>query len=157
MTQYLEKLLDDPSFAEEIQLRIEHFAPGALVIEEGGMSRNVYLIVKGSVHVQSDVMLDEKNTKDVGIAKLSERDLFGELSMFDDMPHNASVVAQNDCEIAVIDSQALNRYLDSHPEIGYRVMREIVGVLVKRMRSNNVRSNSILGWYLRESGEQAAL
>lgn len=153
MTQYFKELFSDLAFKEQVSWKLELFNPKEVIIQEGGKSRNVYMVISGAVHVSSDIALDKENKRNVGIAKLAENEIFGELSMFDDMPHNASVTAESQCEIAVIESQSLRRFLDQHPDHGYHVMRDIVDLLVKRMRHNNIRSSSILGWYLRESGE----
>jgi CRP-like cAMP-binding protein len=155
MTQYFKELFEDSTFSEQVSCKVERFEPQDIIIKEGEKSRNVYMVVDGAVHVSTDIILDKDNRRNVGIAKLSKNEIFGELSMFDDMPHNASVVAASRCEIAVIDSQELNRFLNEHPKYGYHVMRDIVNLLVKRMRQNNIRSSSILGWYLRESDEDS--
>ncbi len=155
MSRYFKALFDNPLFKKQVSWKIEKFEPTDTIIQEGEKSQNVYMILSGTVNVLHNIAVSTGNGRDVGIAKLTENEVFGELSMFDDMPHNASVVATSNCEIAVINSQALNQFLNQNPEHGYRVVRAIVDMLVGRMRKNNIRTSSVLAWYLRESGEEA--
>lgn len=155
MSQYFKEIFDDPLFKEQVPWRIEKFALNDTIIQEGGMSESVYMVLSGCVDIFHNVAVGSDDGRKVGIAKLAENEIFGELSMFDDMPHNASVVAAGNCEIAVINSQALNQFLDQNTEHGYRVVRTIVDTLVKRMRKNNIRTSSVLAWYLQESGGES--
>ena len=153
MLNNLKELLQDPQFNEEVNWKPYSYGSEQKIINEGENDRNIYLVLKGVVHVSTYIILNENERRGMGIAKLSENDVFGEVSMFDDMPRSANVIAAGDCEIAAIDCASFNEYLRKHPEKGYYVMRNIVEQLVKRMRHNNIRSNSILAWYLLENDE----
>jgi len=63
----------------------------------------------------------------------------------------ASVVAISDCEIAMFDGGALLDYMDSHPDKGYQIMRHLFSSLIERVRMNNIRANTIMGFYKREA------
>ena len=146
MSIYLKELLSTPTFNEQLKCTIEHFEPGERIIGKGQKSQNVYLIVSGYVQVTTDIGSD-KERRDSAIARLNENEIFGELSMFDDLPHDADVVAGEECNIAVIDSRGLMEFLERNPVQGFLVMRDLVWLLVKRMRQNNIRSKSLLSWY----------
>lgn len=156
MKQYINDLLKDPIFNKEVKWKVEEFEPRKKIICEGENDQNVYIVIDGVVHVTTFLVLNENERREMGIAKLYENEIFGEIAMFDNQPRSANVVADTACKIAVIDCLSFNEYLERHPERGYQVMRYIVDLLVKRMRHNNIRSNSILAWYMLENTEPLA-
>ena len=136
MSIYLKELLSTPTFKEQLKCTIEHFEPGHPIIRKGQKSQNVYLIVSGSVQVMTKIGSEKKKKQETAIANLHENEIFGELSMFDDLPHDADVIAGEGCNIAVIDSKGLMEYLEQNPVQGFLVMRDLVWLLVKRMGIN---------------------
>lgn len=151
MSLLFKDLLENPEFKQRVPWNITDYEPQEIILRKGDKGSSVYMVLDGSVLVQTDVVLCNGVTHNAGIAKLVKNEVFGELSMFDDQPHNADIIAETPCMIAKVDSQALKTYLDNNPDKGYYVMLYFIDLLVKRMRSNNVRSNSILAWYLREN------
>lgn len=150
MSHYFRELLDSPAFKKDVPWQIKHFEPEEVIIQEGEKNQYVYLVLEGVVSVKTGIQLLPDDRKNAGIAKLLKNEIFGELSMFDDQVHSATIIAASPCEIAEIDAKALNKFMDSNPDYGYRILRYLVNLLVKRMRHSNIRSNSILAWYLRE-------
>lgn len=146
-------LLDDSLFTREVKWESRKFAAGEKIIHEGGLDKNVYIILAGTVSVRTSIPVQANLARDTGIAKLSEGEVFGELSMFDNEVNSADVVADGEVEVAVFEAATLNRFLQSHTDYGYRVLRYFVELLVKRMRQNNIRASSITAWYLRACTE----
>jgi CRP/FNR family cyclic AMP-dependent transcriptional regulator len=136
-----------------VKWKLVKYEPQQTIIREGENDQNVYIVIDGTVIVTTNIVLDEDERREMGIAKLSRDDIFGEISMFDKQPRSANVIAESACDVAVMDCESFNDFLQEHTDIGYWVMRCIVEQLVNRMRHNNIRSNSILAWYLLETGE----
>jgi CRP-like cAMP-binding protein len=87
-----------------------------------------------------------------GIWEVKTGDIVGELAVFDDRPRAASVVGVTDGEAIAIDGPALCRFLDEHPDLGYRVLLEILTGLVERLRASNQRLETVFAWGLRAHG-----
>ncbi len=150
MESSLLNFLTDPKFSKKLSWKAQRFAAEEEIIKEGKKNRNVYIVMKGKVHVLTDIDIAGAGKRRTGLARLGKGEIFGELSMFDQQPPSANVIAAESCELAVIDSRKLMKFLDSDPKYGYRFLRHIVDLLIHRMRQDNVRSTSILAWYLAE-------
>lgn len=152
MKNALQDLLDHPEFAEgnlwlRRQLDADH-----TVFAEGDVGTEAYLILKGSVRVVGNVDLDEHRMVHPGFSDLSAGQIFGELSLFDGQPRSASVVTLTKCELAVLEGQRLMAFLDAHPELGYPIFKEVIHLLVGRLRRANRRIFSLFAWGLKVRG-----
>lgn len=88
------------------------YKAGEMIVKEGDSSSQLFLIVKGSVKIVKNYQQrDEK-----AIAILSDDQIFGEMSYFDDMPRSASVVAAVDTDILVLDKEHFDMLFQIHPK-----------------------------------------
>lgn len=145
-------LLEEAGVKKNVSYSIKKYKAGDVIVEEGSPGSELFLICKGNVHVVSSLQITPDHQEKKGIAKLSAEDFFGEIGLFSEELRSASVVAVNDCEIAIFDGAALLDFMDANPEKGYPIMRFLFETLVERMRNNNIRANVIMGFYLREAG-----
>ena len=155
MDSTLLNFLADPRISKKLSWKTKRFAADEEIIKEGKKNQKVYIVMKGRVHVITDIDVAGSGKRRTGLARLGKGEIFGELSMFDEQPHSANVIAAESCELAVIDSRKLMKFLESDPQYGYRFLRHIVDLLIHRMRQDNVRSSSILAWYLAEGTASA--
>lgn len=154
MTLKFRDILKDPEFVRTVSSDIRHYRPGEVIVEEDTSSTELYLILKGTADVYAAVDHLGVPGRKAGIAKLAEDDVVGELSaLFEDQPRTASVVASSDCEIAVIDSQSLARFMDEQPAQGYWILKDIFVQVVQRMRQATLRCNAITALYLNDCVE----
>lgn len=152
MPSLLFDLLENPDFVEGVYWQRQRIEANKVIVHEGERGRQVYLILSGQVRVVGSVDLDEHARIRPGFSELSAGDLFGELAAFDDEPRSATVVAVSDVELAVIDGEALLRFLDAHTELGYAITRELISTLVVRLRKANQRVFSLFSWGLKSHG-----
>lgn len=143
------ELFDDPNFVKSVPNAKLKFKPLDIIFKEGDESQDVYLILEGQVQVSSNVGMNLGKFSP-GLARLSNGDIFGELAMFDGEPRSAEVVALTACEIVKFDGPKMISFLDSYPEKGYFVLRDIFMHLVMHMRQNNLRTQTVLQLYLNE-------
>ena len=111
------------------------YEPGAYIVKEGSVGKHMYIILNGEARVQ-------KNGRDgeVELAKLESADSFGEMSLADNEARSASVVADSDCVLVRLSDQIIN----TRPEIGLKVYRNIAKVLSARLRA----ADELLAWRL---------
>jgi CRP-like cAMP-binding protein len=146
------ELLARPDFQRAVEWRRRPFAAGEVIVQEGQHDRSLYLIEEGSADVVCDVWLEDDRHIRPGIWVLGPGDLFGELVLFDQRPRAASVVARTPGRVVAIDAESLQAFLDGHPELGYRVLKELFVLLTERLRRANQRLESVFAWGLRAHG-----
>ena len=151
-TTLIPELLRDPDFQRAVEWRRQPFAAGEVIVKEGQLDRSLYLIEDGSADVVCDVWLEDDRHIRPGIWVLGPGDLFGELVLFDQRPRAASVVARTPGRVVAIDADSLREFLDAHPDVGYRLLKELLALLTERLRRANQRLESVFAWGLRAHG-----
>ena len=147
----LMSLLEKADVTANVPCTIKRYKANEVIVEENSPGSELFLIREGTVHIMSSLQITEDYQEEKGIAKLTVGDFFGEIALFSEDLRSASVIAADDCEIAIVDGPALLEFMESHPEKGYPIMRFLFEALVERMRNNNIRANTIMGFYLRET------
>jgi CRP/FNR family cyclic AMP-dependent transcriptional regulator len=97
------------------------FLPDAVIVRQGQVETGFYLVVSGSVKVM-------RGSNEV--ATLGPGEFFGELTVLDQKPRLASVVAAETTTCLAVASWDLLRLLESKPAIAIALMR----VLADRLR-----------------------
>ena len=152
MKNALYELLDHPGFKEGVIWTRRTIAANETLFAEGDLGTEVYLILQGSVRVVGNVDLDDQRTVHPGFSDLGEGQVFGELPLFDGEPRSATVVTLTNCELAVLEGERLMSFLDAHPELGYPIFKELIHLLVGRLRQANRRIFSLFAWGLKMQG-----
>lgn len=96
--------------------------PGAVLIREGDVGREAFVLMDGDVRV-------ERKGKDLGIRSAPE--LLGEISILEDVPRTATVTAETPVRFFVLTSRAFRNLVKDHPNVELEVLR----TLVKRVLS----------------------
>jgi len=145
-------LLDNPEFKEGKLWQRACQPANTIIFSEGDCSSEIYLVLAGELRVLGKVDLDDQRKIQPGFGELTKGDIFGEMVMFDDFPRSATVVSLTDVELAVINADDLFSFLDSHPDCGYPIMKELLSVVVQRLRKANQRIFSLFAWGLKSRG-----
>jgi len=90
---------------------------GSVIVCQGEIGREVYVVLKGQVLVRRTRWLLIQRE----LARLGPGDLFGEISFLVPAPRTASVVAEGDCEVFRIGAEDLRRLLERRPELAARI------------------------------------
>lgn len=116
----------------EIDKRADEIAvkPGRILAREGERGREFALIVEGKARVERGGKV---------IARLKDGDFFGELSLIDGEPRNATVVAESPMTLIVMTKNAFGELMLSSPSLQRKVM---VG-LIRRLREANKKIASL--------------
>ncbi len=88
----------------------QRFKRGATIIHEGTTGSYAYLIVSGSVEVSKQVGNDK-----LVLSRLVKGNIFGEMSLVDDKPRSATIVALEDTEVRVITRERFETMLEQNP------------------------------------------
>ena len=127
----------DPARLEAIRDRgrILSLAPGQTVVEEGAPSMALLVVVEGELEVFLPKTA-ERFTR-VRLAASGVGDCIGEYSLIDEKPASASVVTTRRTELFAIARDDLLDLLESDPTIGRIVYRNLLVLLVTRLREGN--------------------
>jgi CRP-like cAMP-binding protein len=117
------------------------FKRGEVLVEQGRKCNALYIILVG----RTRVLMTDNNGREVILATLSSGDYVGEMSLIDNEPHSATVVADQEVDVLVLGRDSFLRCLNENMEMAHAVMR----VLVQRLRkaSENISSLALVGVY----------
>jgi CRP-like cAMP-binding protein len=94
---------------------------GEVLVEEGTTGHEFFLIVSGTAAVR------RKGRK---IATLGPGQYFGELALLDRQPRSATVVAETDMDLLVLEQRHFLGLLDTLPSLS----RKLLGAMAARLR-----------------------
>ncbi len=114
---------------------VVHFSAGATIINEGQSVDSLFVLLAG----EALVFLPESDERPAQIDLITKKmhDCFGEYSFIDRQPASASIKAQSDCAVYMITHDALQTYLDKKKKAGFIIFRNLLIVLVERLRADN--------------------
>ncbi|MGP0566250.1 Crp/Fnr family transcriptional regulator [Nitrospina sp. 32_T5] len=104
---------------------IQRYADGDIIVSEGIVSNNAFIIIEGKVNVTKKV-----DKKSVLINTLKAGDVFGEMGLISQTVRSASVVAVGNVTIGVIEKEQFNHLVEKLPDD----VRLVVKALVDRLR-----------------------
>ncbi len=115
-------------------LHIRHYRPAELIFRQNEIGVGMYIILKGKV----DILIENHSAgdEDTGdfITRLEEGDLMGELSLIEENSRRtASARAMNESSLLGFFQPDLKNLLQSHPEIGGRILLRLSQVLGRRL------------------------
>lgn len=98
------------------------YKPGQEIVKEGKAGAGLYLVLDGKVEVRKGRRI---------LATLSNGEFFGEMSLIDEQPRSADVVAVQPTHCFTLSTKVFFTLIRQHPELGLFVLKE----LVKRLRA----------------------
>ncbi len=113
-----------------------------VVINEGETEGHMCMLLQGrlEVHKQDETGHSKK------LSTVRPGKTIGEMSLIDDLPHSATVIAAEDSKLLLITRHNFRNYLDKHPEAGLRLVLKIARLMSLRLR----QTSGILVDYLSE-------
>ncbi len=100
---------------------------GTDIFSEGSEGDCMYIIYSGEIHIH-------KST--ISLARLKEKEVFGELALLDAETRSATATATQDCILFKIDQEPFYELLDTRPEVA----RGFIKILCKRLRKLNEKT-----------------
>lgn len=108
---------------------------GTIIVNEGDVVDRLYILLSGEVQVF--LPRTSQRVAAVNLNRLREDDCFGEYAFIDERPASASVSASTDSELYEIAHDRLHEMLSTHADIGCIVYRNLLRILVERLRASN--------------------
>lgn len=152
----LELIGDGPSFRDRLCLMLaqakcfENFAPkdieilanhmkayrankGVTIFSEGERNSYLCVLVTGKVGVFKE---DEHRVAKL-LTTIVPGKLFGEISLIDDFPYSASIVAETETSVLLMSRESFRKCVELSPVLGVRLLRLIADMLCQRLRSTS--------------------
>ena len=122
---------------------------GNIVLYKGDVGDVIYIILKGKVKV----VLSNPDGKEIILNTLNTGEYFGEMSIFDQLPRSANIVAMEDCEFLVIPQEAIIDLIRKNPQVALKM----ISVMSARLRESNEQINSLAHLDVKGRGAQTLL
>ena len=120
------------SHAKELE---RTYFDGEVVVEEGERSRDMFVIQSGVVRISKRV-----KTREVELARLSQGDFFGEMSLLESLPRDATAKAVGETRLLVVSAGALLVRMRRDPTFAFEMLHRLSG----RLRTLNARLVQVL-------------
>ena len=122
-----------PSISSPSPARCGRVRAGEVIIREGEEGDCLFVLVEGRVRTEKRTPAGDSWT-----VRFHERGgVFGELSLLDRVLRSATVVAEADCTLLVIERERFHEFGDRHPGAGLLVTRRLAERLAARLRRAN--------------------
>ena len=105
------------------------YKSGDTIVDEGTMGVGFYLILDGKAEVRK---------KGKVLASLQKGQFFGEMSLIDEQPRSADVVAVAPTRCWALSSWAFSSIVKTNPEIAMMMLKEVV----KRLRTSQASQSA---------------
>lgn len=109
-------------------------APETIVIEENALGDALYVIAKGEVRITRDANADGKHDANEEIGRLKEGDLFGEMSLIDDLLTSARVTTVTQCRLLKMPRDKFEQLMGSDDKLAVKVFRSFCRTISDRLR-----------------------
>lgn len=100
------------------------FESGDVIVRKGDSGVGFYLVLDGTVEVRADGR---------ALSKLGRGQFFGEMSLVDDQPRSADVVALEPSTCLVLTAWSFKSLISVNPKIALKLMQEFI----RRLRATN--------------------
>lgn len=103
------------------RMRERHYNKGDVIVEQGKMGVGLFIIVNGS----ADVVRARPDGTSFVVDKLGPTQFFGELSLLDEAPRTASVVAQEETTCLALTQLDFIDTLHEDAEMAVEMLKEL--------------------------------
>jgi signal transduction histidine kinase len=117
---------------------------GETIVEEGEQNPLLGLIVEGSVKIAKQVDGQQRTITSIPAGRA-----FGEMSVIDDFPFSASVIAAEPCVVLLFTRADLEAVAAADPHVYFRVLTLLTRVITARLR----RTTDTLAAYLTRTAD----
>lgn len=117
------------------------FKRGQMIVEQGEKSNALFIILAG----RARVLMTDKKLREVILATLHPGAYIGEMSLIDDEPHSASVLAEIQTDVLVLGRVEFTSCLAENLSMAYPLMHGLVQRL--RKADEQIGSLALMGVY----------
>jgi CRP-like cAMP-binding protein len=105
----------------------ESYSKDAILFEKDEEAKCLYILLEGTVK------LVIKNGGSITFSLTEPGDVFGWSSMLENAKYTASGICATDLKVVKIEKGKLIRILKNRPEVGFKVLQRLAGVISRRL------------------------
>ena len=121
---------------------------GQVLFREGDAGEEMFLVRHGTILVSKAVTGRVEQV----LARIGEGDFFGEMSLFGRAPRSATVQADTEVLLLVLDRENLQRLIDMSPRAAAVFFQGLVHVFIERLRASGDLVAEVTRWGLEATG-----
>ena len=115
--------------------RLQLYAAGETLVRQGDRDASLFVIRNGHVRVEKV----RSNASPLRLDAFGPGEIFGEMSLLTGEPRSACVVAESDCEVVVVDKEAMAAVLESDTSL----LEAMSAALEIRLRNSAARMPAV--------------
>ena len=105
----------------------ENYSKDTVLFEKDEQAKCLYILLEGTVY------LVIKNGGSITYHLSDSGDVFGWSSMLENGEYTASGICATDLKVVKIEKDKLNRIFKNRPEVGFKVLQSLAGVISRRL------------------------
>ena len=129
-------------------LRERPLRRGQVLFREGEVGEEMFIVLRGSIVISKPVTGRVEQVLD----RIGPGDFFGEMSLFDRSPRSATIQADSDVTLLVLDREALRRLTEQSPRAAAAFFHALVLVFIQRLRASGNLVAEVTRWGLEATG-----
>ena len=98
---------------------IRRFHTGQYIFHQGTPGDEMYIIRSGKV----GVYINSAHDIPIKISEIGTGDFFGEMSLLEDMPRNASIMAEAETVVLAINKENFLAFICDQPSMAFKIMK----------------------------------
>jgi CRP-like cAMP-binding protein len=130
------------------RLRERSLKKGAVLFREGDAGEEMFVVRRGSILVSKPVTGRVEQV----LAHMGPGDFFGEMALFDQAPRSATIQAETEATMLVLDRENLNLLIDLNPRAAAAFFQSLVQVFIERLRESGNLVAEVTRWGLEATG-----
>jgi CRP/FNR family transcriptional regulator, cyclic AMP receptor protein len=130
------------------RLRARSMRKGQVLFRDGEPGEEMYVVRHGTMVISKPVT---GNVEQV-LARIGPGDFFGEMSLFDPAPRSATLQAESDVTLLVLDRQNLHHLIETSPQAAAAFFHALVNVFIERLRRSTDLVAEVTRWGLEATG-----
>lgn len=112
---------------------------GDIVIEQNALGDGLWIVVKGEFAVSRDRDQDGQHSPEETLGKLGPGELFGEMSLVDDLLTSARVTASAQSRLLKLPRREFEALLKDDPPFALKIYKAFCQTLSERLRRSNLQ------------------
>jgi CRP/FNR family transcriptional regulator len=129
-------------------LRESPLRRGQVLFREGDHGDEMFLVRAGAIVISKGVTGRVEQV----LARMGPGDFFGEMALFDRSPRSATVQADTDVTLLILDRGSLARLTEDSPRAAASFFQSLVHVFIERLRASGDLVAEVTRWGLEATG-----
>ncbi|MGH7278132.1 MAG: cyclic nucleotide-binding domain-containing protein [Candidatus Rokuibacteriota bacterium] len=121
---------------------------GHVLFREGDQGDEMFIVRRGALIVSKAVTGRVEQV----LSRMGAGECFGEMSLFDRAPRSATVQADDDTVLLVLDRDRLQALIDVNPSAGAAFLHALIQVFIDRLRASSDLVAEVTRWGLEATG-----